>query len=196
MHSDLKIREASPRDSRCKKLIDELDRYQLDLYPVESNHLDSIEELEQDNVCFVGAYVDFSGDNFDFWDECGNDFGSEIGDEVGDEVGREARLIGIGAIKFPTNLHRQEVCYGEIKRLYVCADARGKGISYRIMQALEAKALAREVMIIRLETGVYQPEAISVYEKLGYVKTTAFGEYPKDDPLSVFMEKRLIVTAG
>ena len=39
-----------------------------------------------------------------------------------------------------------------------------------------------------LETGPSQPEAIGLYERLGYRVRGPYGGYP-DDPLSVFMEK-------
>ena len=43
---------------------------------------------------------------------------------------------------------------------------------------------------VRLETGIYQPEALGLYRSAGYVEREAFGDYVPD-PLSVFMEKRL-----
>ena len=43
---------------------------------------------------------------------------------------------------------------------------------------------------MRLETGIYQPEALGLYRSAGYVEREAFGDYVPD-PLSVFMEKRL-----
>ena len=48
----------APVDPRARRLVDELDRLQLSLYPAESNHLDPIETLERDNVTFLAAFVD------------------------------------------------------------------------------------------------------------------------------------------
>ena len=152
----IEIRRSSPRDGDCQALIDELDQYQLDLYPAESNHLDSAEELEQSNVIFLGAYEDNA-------------------------------LVGIGALK----VMEQDIRYGEIKRVYVPSSARGKGVSVKLMQELEDQARSADVLTIRLETGIYQPEAIGLYRKLGYVDRDSFGDYPVDDPMSVFMEKSL-----
>ena len=42
--------------------------------------------------------------------------------------------------------------------------------------------------LLRLETGVLQPEALGLYRKLGYRERGPFGAYAAD-PLSVFMEK-------
>ena len=36
-----------------------------------------------------------------------------------------------------------------------------------------------------------QPEALGLYRALGYQDCAAFGDYPSDDPFSIFMEKRL-----
>ena len=95
-------------------------------------------------------------------------------------------LIGCGAVKIMPG------GYGEIKRMYVRPEARGKGIGGQILMALELFLEEREIGLARLETGVANPEALSLYAKLGYVRTAPFGDYP-DDPLSVFMEKRLDV---
>jgi putative acetyltransferase len=48
-----------------------------------------------------------------------------------------------------------------------------------------------EILIIKLDIVIHQPEAIGLYRKLGYALRDAFGDYPADDPNSVFMEKRL-----
>jgi putative acetyltransferase len=53
---------------------------------------------------------------------------------------------------------------------------------------LETEALARGCRQFMLETGPSQPEAIGLYERLGYRVRGPYGDY-RDDPLSVFMEK-------
>lgn len=79
---------------------------------------------------------------------------------------------------------------GEIKRLFVDPDRRGFGIAGRLLEALEAQARAVAIGVLRLETGIRQPEAIGLYERIGYVRRGPFADYP-DDPLSLFMEKRV-----
>jgi putative acetyltransferase len=44
------------------------------------------------------------------------------------------------------------------------------------------------VNVLRLETGIYQTEAIGLYESSGFQRRPPFGEY-KDDPLSIYYEK-------
>ena len=97
---------------------------------------------------------------------------------VGEEV------VGCGAVK------RMQSGYGEIKRMFVEPGVRGRGVGAALMDGLESSLVARGIGLARLETGVRQPEAIALYERRGYVRIPPFGEYP-NDPLSVFMEKRL-----
>ncbi|WP_064710544.1 GNAT family N-acetyltransferase [Rhizobium bangladeshense] len=78
----------------------------------------------------------------------------------------------------------------EIKRMFVDPQARGLRIASGLMIALEAIAREKRLTAIRLETGIYQPEAIALYRKYGYREIEAFGTY-LPDPLSLFMEKQL-----
>ncbi|WP_189131830.1 GNAT family N-acetyltransferase [Wenjunlia tyrosinilytica] len=78
----------------------------------------------------------------------------------------------------------------EVKRMYVSPDARGRGHARRILAALEdsARSAGRERMV--LETGLKQPEAISLYRSCGYTDVSKFGLY-RDEPLSVCLGKAL-----
>lgn len=147
------IEWADPREPQMRRLIEELDAYQLSLYPAESNHLLDIETLVQPQMRFYSAAVD------------GN-------------------ILGCGGIW----LHED---YAEVKRVYVSPKARGLGLAKKIMARLEDESRAAGMMIARLETGIYQPAALGLYQALGYVDRGPFGDYPIDDPMSVFMEKRL-----
>lgn len=98
----------------------------------------------------------------------------------------EQKVVACGAIKFMNG----EESYAEIKRVFVDPDYRGKGLSKQMMSRLEACALGRGVRILRLETGIHQPEALALYEGIGYQYRLPFGDY-QIDPLSVFMEKTL-----
>jgi putative acetyltransferase len=81
--------------------------------------------------------------------------------------------------------------YAEVKRLYVRPAARGLGLAKLIMRRIEHEAVSCGRTIARLETGIHQPESIGLYRSLGYAERGPFGDYPVDDPNSVFMEKRL-----
>jgi putative acetyltransferase len=98
----------------------------------------------------------------------------------------DGQLVACGAVKIMDNDGR----YGEIKRVYIVEAFRGKGLSKQIMQRLEQHLRKQGVGVARLETGIHQPEALGLYERLGYAYRTPFGSY-QPDPLSVFMEKQL-----
>ena len=110
--------------------------------------------------------------------------------------GPQARFIGIhvqgelvacGAVK----LMDDDGQYGEIKRVFVLEGHRGRGLSRRIMAALEDLLRQEGYRLARLETGIAQPEALGLYRALGYLERTPFGAY-RTDPLSLFMEKSLV----
>jgi len=90
-------------------------------------------------------------------------------------------VVGCGA------LVDQGGVYGEIKRMYVRPGCRGAGVGRAILVALVAHARARALRHLRLETGVAQPEARLLYERVGFRLRDPFGEY-REDPLSLFME--------
>ena len=81
--------------------------------------------------------------------------------------------------------------YGEIKRMYVQPSHRGLGLGKAILKHLAGFAEQRQVGILRLETGIYQVEAIGLYERFGFERRPPFGEY-QEDPLSVYFEKYLV----
>ena len=80
--------------------------------------------------------------------------------------------------------------YGEVKRMMVSPRARGKGLGRALLNALEQHAVAQGIPVLRLETGIHQPDAIRLYHANGFTDISHFGNYP-DDPLSRFMEKSL-----
>lgn len=85
--------------------------------------------------------------------------------------------------------------YGELKRLYVRPAHRTGGVAKQILHALEAAAMTAACTLLTLETGPYQPEALGLYARCGYDRCGRFGAYA-DDPLSVFMQKKLVRPAG
>jgi putative acetyltransferase len=80
--------------------------------------------------------------------------------------------------------------WGEVKRMYLRPDLRGRGIAARVLAELEAIARASRLPLLRLETGIHNREALALYRRTGFVEREAFGDYAPD-PLSVFMEKRI-----
>lgn len=95
-------------------------------------------------------------------------------------------LVACGAVK---PMHDGQA-YGEIKRIFVLPEQRGRGHARSIMLALEAELQQRNIALVRLEVGTLQPEALGLYRSLGYVERGPFGAYAPD-PWSVFMERVL-----
>ena len=101
--------------------------------------------------------------------------------------------VGCGGVQFFTSPQEPEDEYAELKRMYVRNEFRGLGFARQLLEYLERLAVARGVSRMRLETGIYQPEAIGLYEKSGYCRIPPFGGY-WDDPLSLCYEKRLAIS--
>lgn len=95
----------------------------------------------------------------------------------------EGEAIGCGAVVLGDG-------FGELKRMFVRPSLRGRGVAQGLLAFLESSARERGFALMRLETGVSQPEALRLYERAGYARRGPFGHYGPD-PLSVFMEKSL-----
>src|SRR5918996_4892090 len=80
--------------------------------------------------------------------------------------------------------------YGEIKRMYVRPAFRGLGLGTHMLEHLTAYALQHGVGVLRLETGIYQPEASRLYERYGFQRIPPFGDY-EEGPFHLFYEKRV-----
>lgn len=78
----------------------------------------------------------------------------------------------------------------EIKRMFVLAHARGRGLARALLARLEASAAAAGRTRMVLETGLKQPEAIALYESSGYLPVPKFGYY-RHEELSVCLGKPL-----
>lgn len=96
----------------------------------------------------------------------------------------DGQLLGCGAVILQPDRS------AEIKRMFVEPSARRRGVGSALLQALEGEAVSAHAVVVRLETGTRQPEAIALYRSAGFLVRPPFGDYP-DDPLSVFMEKWL-----
>ena len=79
---------------------------------------------------------------------------------------------------------------GEIKRMYTRPEARRRGIARTLLAALEVRAVGLGYRRLVLETGTKQPEAMTLYEALGYAPIAPYGQY-KDFPDSRCFAKAL-----
>jgi putative acetyltransferase len=94
----------------------------------------------------------------------------------------EGELAGCGGIK----MFGSE--YGEVKRMFVRPAYRGKGLGKAMLRRLAEYARSKGAGILRLETGIYEVEAIGLYDRFGFKRRSPFGEY-KEDPMTVYFEK-------
>lgn len=83
----------------------------------------------------------------------------------------------------------------ELKRMYSKPSVRGRGVAKRLLARLEVEAANAGQTLVRIETGVYQLEALRFYEGAGYRRCEAFGPYATMPAAaietSIFYEKRL-----
>jgi ribosomal protein S18 acetylase RimI-like enzyme len=75
--------------------------------------------------------------------------------------------------------------------MFVRPEFRGRGFATRLLDHLEAYARSQHFDLLRLETGVFQTEAIRLYERMGFRRIPPFGPYT-NDPLSLYYEKLLV----
>lgn len=92
--------------------------------------------------------------------------------------------VGCGAIK------EYEPGVMEVKRMYVSLEKRGNGIASLVLQELEKWAAELGYTKCILETGLKQPEAISLYKKNNYILIPNYGQYAEVES-SVCFEKVL-----
>jgi len=78
----------------------------------------------------------------------------------------------------------------EIKRMYVVPAARGRGIARALLAELERTAALAGCDVMVLESGLAQPEALTLYRSAGYTDIAPFGHYP-DEEASVHLAKPL-----
>jgi GNAT superfamily N-acetyltransferase len=78
----------------------------------------------------------------------------------------------------------------EIKRMWVDAAVRGRGLATRVLEHLEGLAAAEGRRIVRLDTNPALTEAIAMYRRRGYIEIEAYNDNPY---AGHWFEKRLPV---
>jgi len=85
--------------------------------------------------------------------------------------------------------------YAEVKRMYARASVRGRGVARALLHRIEAEARDAGLAVLRLETGVYQHDALKFYERAGFRRCGPFGAYAEMPAraiaASVFYEKSI-----
>jgi len=96
----------------------------------------------------------------------------------------EGRAVACGAVRM------LDATTGEIKRMYVEPDQRGRGVGRAVLGRLEAAARQLGAQRLVLETGSHSPDALALYRRAGFTQLDCWGEYATS-PTSVCMEKSL-----
>lgn len=85
--------------------------------------------------------------------------------------------------------------YAEVKRMFTKPAARGNGVARALLSHIERDVRDTGFTMLRLETGIFQPEAIRLYEAYGFRRCDAFGPYcdmqAQAIETSLFYEKAL-----
>jgi DNA-binding MarR family transcriptional regulator/GNAT superfamily N-acetyltransferase len=83
--------------------------------------------------------------------------------------------IGCGAVK------HHDGAPTEIKRMWIAPAARGLGLGRRLLEKLEACALASGARVAHIETSAVLTEALALYRSAGWVEVPAFNDEPFAD---------------
>ena len=82
-----------------------------------------------------------------------------------------------------------------LARLYsiaIAVQARGQGLGQRLLQEIEARALAHDCAYLRLEVRSDNPSAIALYERNGYRRFALIHDYYQDHADALRLEKRIL----
>jgi len=143
-----------------------------------------------------------NSDNIDF-QKLVKELDKDLAIRDGEEHAFFAQYNKIDAIKFVVVAFENEVAVGcgaikeyepntmEVKRMFVSPDQRGKGIASLVLIELEKWATELNYKKCILETGIRQPEAISLYKKNNYLLIDNYGQYINVTS-SVCFEKELV----
>ncbi|WP_145566758.1 GNAT family N-acetyltransferase [Yersinia aleksiciae] len=99
----------------------------------------------------------------------------------------EGQAVGCAILFLPDN------SYPEIKRVFIVPEYRGFGVASLLVTTIINKSNTLSLNKIYLETGIYQPSAAKLYQRLGFELTSEFGGY-QYDPLSVYMVRFLAMS--
>ena len=137
-----------------------------------------VEQVQQEYVARYGGRDEAVVDPAEFLPPEGLFLAAEVGDEPVASGAWRARGDGVA----------------EIKRVYVTPRLRRRGLAQLIVHTLETSAARSGCRSVVLNSGAEQPEALRLYERLGYGPVTPYGVYACA-PDAVFLGKDLVAVA-
>jgi putative acetyltransferase len=92
----------------------------------------------------------------------------------------------VGAIA----LRRLDAVSGEVKRLYLRPDFRGRGWGKRLLQAIIDQARALGYQRLFADTLPVMADALSMYERIGFARIPAYSDAPT--PGAIYLKLELV----
>jgi GNAT superfamily N-acetyltransferase len=152
------------------------------------------------DIVVVNSESALSSDSLSLIDQLTSELAAKYGDDGGAKSFHPGEMVVEGAAFLVARVNDRAVGCGairpfrpglaEIKRMFVVPEKRGTGVARRILLELESIATSLGYSMVRLETGLKQPEAIGLYESAGYQRVPCYGQYT-NNPMSVCFEKSL-----
>jgi putative acetyltransferase len=96
----------------------------------------------------------------------------------------DGAAVGCGALR------RHDAGLGEVKRMYLRPETRGRGLAARLLDRIEQEALDQGLTELALETGKGFVAARRAYERAGFEACGPFADYP-DSGYAAFYRKTL-----
>ena len=91
-------------------------------------------------------------------------------------------VVGCGAVQpLASTVQDAPDDIGEVKRVYVVPEARGRGHSRLLMAHLVQEARTAGYRALWLDTGTPQHEAVALYERLGWRQIERYGQFAHDE---------------
>lgn len=149
-------------------------------------YISQVNKGDSDLNCLVSELDAFQSELYPAENNHCLDFSSVSDEKLQCIIARDENGIpaGCGALLI------QEGGFGEVKRVYIRPEYRGRKLGEQIIASIENLAFQNICHKLRLETGIHQQPAIALYRRCGYMICEAFPPYIAH-PLGVFMCKNL-----
>ena len=113
---------------------------------------------------------------------------THLEEKYGEPAGRLYLAEWDGAVAGCVALHRLSDSLAELKRLYVRPAFRGRGIGRALTERIIGEARLAGYQTLQLDTQPFLPEAIRLYERLGFEVMPGYNDSPLDTTIYMKME--------